>query len=114
MGFNILLPNATYITMIQRLSDLTWYSPARRRRDTNVWEKELIWPLLPANWVMRIGAADTTAQQTAYTMAKAGLCSFLETGTADTDSTQVPLPDEQATLLIKTKWFTAVPRFLSA
>jgi len=89
--------------MIQNLSDSTWYSPAGRRRDTTVWET-LIWPLLlPATCVMRVGTADTTSQQTAYTMAKAGLRIFLETGTADNDSTQVPIPEEQATLLIKNK-----------
>jgi len=102
-GLDILLPNARYITMIQSLSDLTWYSPARRRRDTNVWETLIRPLLLPATCVMRVGTADTTSQQTAYTMAKAGLQTFLETGTADNDSTQVPIPEEQATLLIKNK-----------
>ena len=36
-------------------------------------------------------------------MAKAGLRTFHETGTADNDSTQVPIPEEQATLLINKK-----------
>jgi len=89
--------------MIQSLSDSTWYSPARRRRDTTVWETLIRPLLLPATCVMRVGTADTTSQQTAYTMAKAGLRIFLETGTADNDSTQVPIPEEQATLLIKNK-----------
>jgi hypothetical protein len=101
-GLNTLLPNATYIIMLQSLSDSTWYSPARCRRDTNVWET-LIRPLLPATCAMRVGTADTSAQQTAHTMAKAGLRTFLETGTADNDSAQVPIPEEQATLLIKNK-----------
>jgi hypothetical protein len=39
-GLNILFLNATYIAMIQSLFESAWYSPARRRRNTNVWETQ--------------------------------------------------------------------------